>query len=197
MYPLGKFAIAAISALTAVVSGLGTEDTSARHAHTEQVATRGAPAVVFLASITTPVKRSPIMRPVATTTTTTTTTTVPVAPHRGHDQMCPEWHEAALKAGWAPDHLSKLSYIMWRESRCLPSAHNTKDPTPDGSRGLVQINGYWCRVNRYNPQGFLQAHKVLGTCQDLHDPETNLKAALTIWRYGRDLGRSGWGPWTV
>lgn len=118
-------------------------------------------------------------------------------PYREADQACPQWHQAALQAGWAPEHVSKLSYLMWRESRCLPEAHNTKDPTPDGSRGLVQINGYWCRANKYNPDGFLQARGVLSTCSDLHDPATNLKAALAIWQYGRDLGRSGWGPWAV
>lgn len=197
MYHVGKFAIAAVSALTAIVASIGTGDTAARFAETEQVASRGAP-IVFPATTAPPKKPVTVTKVTPTTTTTTTTTTIPpVGPYRGADQMCPEWHQTALQAGWALEHVSKLSYIMWRESRCDPSAHNTKDPTPDGSRGLVQINGYWCRVNRYNPDGFLQSHGVLNTCSDLHDPATNLKAALVIWQYGRDLGRSGWGPWAV
>ena len=196
MYHLGKFAIAAVSAVAAVLAGIGTGDSAARYADTQQVAVRGAP-IVFPVSTVSVSKQPRATKATTTTTTTTTTTVAPVEPYRGADQMCPQWHQTALQAGWAPEHLPKLSYIMWRESRCLPAAHNTKDPTPDGSRGLVQINGYWCRSNRYNPGGFLQAHGVLGICADLHDPATNLKAALVIWQYGRDLGRSGWGPWAV
>jgi hypothetical protein len=198
MYHVGKFAIAAVSAMTAVLAGLGPGDTSARYAEVQQVAER-RPVIVFPSTTAPkpqPVTVKPRVTP-TTTTTTTTTTTIPVAPHRGADQMCPEWHQTALQVGWAPEDLPKLSYVLWRESRCDPTAHNTKDPTPDGSRGLSQINGYWCRVNQFNPEGFLQAHGVLDTCADLHDPVTNLTAALTIWRYGRNLGRSGWGPWAV
>jgi hypothetical protein len=196
MFHVGKFAIAAVSAVTAILAGIGTGDTSARYAEVQKVAER-RPVIVF-PSTTAPARKPVTVKPaMSPTTTTTTTTTVPVAPHRGADQMCPEWHQTALQVGWAPEDLSKLSYVLWRESRCDPAAHNTKDPTPDGSRGLSQINGYWCRINRHNPEGFLQAHGVLDTCSDLHDPVVNLTAALTIWRYGRDLGRSGWGPWAV
>lgn len=196
MFHVGKFAIAAVSAVTAILAGIGTGDTSARYAEVQKVAER-KPVIVF-PSTTAAVRKPAIMKPVVSpTTTTTTTTTVPVAPHRGADQMCPEWHQTALQVGWAPEDLSKLSYVLWRESRCDPMAHNTKDPTPDGSRGLSQINGYWCRANRYNPGGFLQSRGVLNTCSDLHDPAVNLMAALAIWQYGRDLGRTGWGPWAV
>jgi hypothetical protein len=35
----------------------------------------------------------------------------------------------ALNVGWSRSHISKLDYVMWRESRCLPNAFNSKDPT--------------------------------------------------------------------
>jgi len=199
MFHLDKFAIAVVSVMTTVFAGIGADSTSARYAEVHQVAER-RPVIVF-PSTTAPAHKPVIVKPravpISTPTTTTTTTTVPVEPYRKGHQMCPEWHQTALQVGWAPEDLSKLSYVLWRESRCDPSAHNTKDPTPDGSRGLSQINGYWCRKNTLNPEGFLQSHGVLETCTDLHNPVVNLTAALTIWQYGRNLGRSGWGPWAV
>lgn len=124
------------------------------------------------------------------TTTTTTSTTVPDI-----DAPCPEWHPTAIEAGWDTDHLERLGYIIWRESRCQPDAFNGDDPN-GGSVGLVQINQYWCKQNRYNPDGWLQAQGVLGHCDDLHDPLTNLTAALAIYGYAEGRG-CGWSPWTT
>jgi hypothetical protein len=175
-----------------------------------QTASAPAPTSTTVSPTTTVAPKAPT--PTTTAPPTTTTTTVPstttelakpatvkleLQSQAGQHQMCPEWHQAAAEAGWQLEHIAKLSYIMWRESRCDTSAHNTKDPTPDGSRGLVQINGYWCRKNTHNPEGFLQKRGILQNCTELHNPATNLKAALAIWQYGRDLGRSGWGPWAV
>lgn len=101
---------------------------------------------------------------------------------------CPELWATALQAGWAWVHLEKLDYLMWRESRCVPTAFNSKDPN-GGSLGLLQINFFWCKPNRYTKQGFLQDKEVLSECSSLADPAANLKAALTIYR------NSGWGPW--
>jgi hypothetical protein len=126
--------------------------------------------------------------------TTTTTTTVP-AFQPDPDALCPEWHETALEAGWPEDVLSRLDYIMWRESRCLPEAFNPTDPN-GGSIGLTQINRFWCIPTRYNPDGWLQGNGLVSDCNDLYDPVTNLTAALAIWEYAETNG-CGWSPWAT
>lgn len=114
------------------------------------------------------------------------------------DARCPQWHQTAIDAGWPIIELRRLDHIMWRESRCQPTAHNPHDPQ-SGSRGLVQINGFWCRTNRYepNPAGFLGALGVLEHCNDLYDPAVNLEAARWIYTYQVFNGRCGWLPWTT
>jgi len=122
----------------------------------------------------------------------TTTTTEPVKPYRqaAEDSMCPMWHELATSIGWPQEELSKLSYVLWRESRCQPEQHNPDDPM-GGSNGLMQINQFWCKPTQYWPDGWLQSHGVLTSCDDLYDPETNLKAGYSIWL------NSGWSPWNM
>jgi hypothetical protein len=124
--------------------------------------------------------------------TTTTTTTLPVEPYKPNspDWICPEYHDLAIEMGWPEDELSKLSYVMYRESRCRPDQHNPDDPM-GGSNGLVQINQFWCKPTRYWPNGWLQSHGVLVSCDDLYIAGVNLKAALAIWE------NSGWSPWNV
>ena len=79
----------------------------------------------------------------------TTTTTLPAVPV---DHVCYEWLPAMLEAGWPadPDILATGLTIMWRESRCTPTA----DSGPD--HGLMQINRYWCKPSRYSAAGWLQ-----------------------------------------
>lgn len=132
-----------------------------------------------------------------TTSTTSTTTTVPIeVMATPGERSCPGWIPLAREVGWPDDQLDKLSYVMWRESRCQPLAHNSTDPV-SGSRGLTQINGYWCRPSKWSQAGWLQDRGVLDVCDDLYDPETNLRAALLVWYYGVEKGRTGWGPWAV
>lgn len=108
---------------------------------------------------------------------------------------CGEYHDLAIAVGWSEDQWKKLSKIMFRESRCNTLAHNTTDPTKAGSRGLIQINGFWCLPNRFNPNGFLQKVGVLGSCDDLWNPEINLRAGLAIYNYSEDVNDDGWHPW--
>jgi hypothetical protein len=96
----------------------------------------------------------------------------------------------AVEIGWPEEQLPKLSYAVYRESRCRPDQHNADDPM-GGSNGLVQINRFWCRPSQYWPDGWLQTQGVLDDCDELFDPETNLRAALAIWE------NSGWGPWNL
>ena len=163
-----------------------------------------------------------VQKPIATTTTTTTTTTTapPVSdqakahfsaaviteepekevatatktPESAED--CSQWKDLALEVGWPAEEWDRLNYVIWRESRCLPDVHNGLDPA-GGSRGLIQINGFWCRKNQYTDYGYLQDNNVLETCEDLFDPRVNLAAGLAIWKYGEDRSGCGWSPWAT
>lgn len=109
---------------------------------------------------------------------------------------CGEWHELAMAVGWTKEQWPKLSYVIHRESRCRIEAYNGTDPN-GGSRGLMQINGYWCKKNRWNPHGWLQAQGILETCDDLYKPEVNLRAGLAMWNYSQQYNGCGWRPWAT
>lgn len=109
---------------------------------------------------------------------------------------CGEYHDLAIAVGWTEAQWPKLSYVMHRESRCNIMSFNKSDPN-GGSRGLMQINGYWCRKNRYNPSGWLQAQGILNTCEDLFNPEVNLRAGLAMWNYSQARNKCGWKPWAT
>jgi len=109
---------------------------------------------------------------------------------------CGEWHDLAMSVGWTEAQWPKLSYVIYRESRCNIGTINKSDPN-GGSRGLMQINGYWCRKNKYNPSGWLQAQGTLNTCDDLFNPEVNLRSGLAIWNYSQQRNKCGWRPWAT
>jgi len=115
----------------------------------------------------------------------TTLTTQPDAPK----SLCEQVFDTAKTIGWPADQLGMLVAIAQRESRCQPDAFNPNDPN-GGSYGIMQANGYWCLPSRYWPNGYLQAHGLLTKCSDLFDRETNLRAALAIYRYS-----NGWRAW--
>lgn len=110
---------------------------------------------------------------------------------------CGEWRELALQVGWPAEEWSIMSYVLYRESRCSTISHYKGDPN-SGSRGLMQINGYWCRPSKWSKAGWLQDRGILATCDDLFDPEVNLRAGLAIWLYGEQKHGCGWrGPWAT
>lgn len=110
---------------------------------------------------------------------------------------CGQWHDLAISVGWPESEWPKLSKIMFRESRCHWSSHNKTDPN-SGSRGLLQINGYWCRKSQFTAHGWLQDLGILNVCDDLFNPTTNLRAGLAMWQYGEDKYGCGWrGPWAT
>ena len=128
------------------------------------------------------------------TSSTTTSTTEPPTPIVFPDTPCQEWAPLAVEAGWPPDPLmlDRLLKIMWRESRCTPTATSRDD-----DRGLLQIHtGSWCRPNRYNVIGWLQAQGIIDSCLDLYDPLENLQAARAIWLYSEARG-DAWRPWAL
>lgn len=132
--------------------------------------------------------------------TTTTTTTTPIAEKtqqvRLETYQHPEWIALAQDVGWPDTELARLDHVIHRESRGQPEVWNRDDPM-SGSRGLVQVNGFWCKRTTHNTHdaGFLGNLGVLASCEDLFDPRTNLEAALAIYEYGVDRHRCGWGPW--
>lgn len=105
--------------------------------------------------------------------TPTTSTTVPGIMHH-----CPQWEAEAIAQGWPLDQLHRLDHVMWRESRCLPDAHNGADPTQYGSRGLMQINGFW-------------VYRLELDADRLYEPAYNLRVALLAY------SASGWSPWGI
>lgn len=191
MYQLLKGSIALLLA--------GTGLLGAGKVAVEVTGVADSPAVVTLApTTTTPAAVRPTAAP-----TTSTTTTVPlnaeqmIAQARQTYGKCGEWHDLAIAVGWPEAEWPTLSYVIYRESRCNIGSWNKTDPN-SGSRGLMQINGFWCRPNRYDPNGFLKSVGVLNTCDDLFDGETNLRAGLAIWTYGQNKYGCGWrGPWAT
>jgi hypothetical protein len=102
---------------------------------------------------------------------------------------CDAVFEMAKHVGWDTDQLGTLIAVAQRESRCQFDAFNPAD-TYGQSYGVMQINDFWCKPSRYFKQGYLQAYGLLDTCQDLFDLETNMRAALNIYRYS-----NGWRAW--
>lgn len=99
---------------------------------------------------------------------------------------CPQWWQTAVDAGWRQSLLPTLDYLMWRESRCLPNQHNLKDPM-GGSRGLVQINGFWTP--------WLASRGIVRRSEGLFSPYPNLRSALAIYNYADGRYGNGFGPW--
>lgn len=108
--------------------------------------------------------------------------------------FCPQWQDFAKAAGWTTENIPVVDKLMHRESRCRPMALNStlnKDGSSD--YGLMQINDKtWCLPSRYSATGYLQARKIIKTCKDLLDPQTNLIAALAVYQ-AADNSFSPWG----
>ena len=113
------------------------------------------------------------------------TTTLPpvVIVEVSDDTKCQQWLQTALDAGWPNDRkiLDRLGFVMWRESRCQPTA----DSGPD--HGLTQIN---------------QIHTKwitdLGwTLEDMKDPAKNLRFAWLLYSGREANGQCGWTPWSL
>ena len=113
------------------------------------------------------------------------------------DFACNSWVRYAHGLGWHYDDLDELDYVLWRESRCDPTVHNTT-LNADGSTdiGLAQINDRsWCLPTRWYPQGYLPSLGVVSDCQDLFNPTLNLVSAMVIFNYSLEMNDNGWQPW--
>lgn len=89
---------------------------------------------------------------------------------------CPQYRRTAYAAGFTAQQFNRISPILWRESRCSPTAINQR--THD--YGVAQIHcagrANWCARLGISPAGMLNVF-------------TNLRAARLILRL------QGWGAW--
>lgn len=113
---------------------------------------------------------------------------------------CKEYFEMLNAVGFEGDDLKTADYIMFRESKCFPQAHNSDDPTTingvKGSLGLFQINLFWISKTAAYPEGFLQTVlKRNIKPKQLFNPELNIGAARAIFEYNQSLGGCGWTAW--
>lgn len=144
--------------------------------------------------------------PVITSTTVvvSSTTVEPTPTTTANDEVsaharCGQWWGLAQDMGWHADDMPTLDHVMWKESRCDPTQHNTT-LNRDGSTdiGLTQINDRsWCLPTRWYPNGYLQTLGILTKvgCGELFDPATNLKAAKAIHDYSQETNGNGFKPW--
>lgn len=98
-----------------------------------------------------------------------------VADARAKYGPCGEWHDLALSVGWPESEWPRLGYVLYRESRCIPSVWNGADA------GLSQIN----QVHRQWLSDMGWSHP-----DDMFDPVKNLTFAYRLWT------TSGWKPWS-
>jgi len=81
------------------------------------------------------------------------------------------------EGGW---DVRSMSRIMWKESRCDPTARSrTRDS------GLLQINDMW--IDEFTAQW--------GHTPDFNDPITNIKAAAVLCNESRRANRACERPW--
>lgn len=117
--------------------------------------------------------------------TTTTSSTIYIDPY---SSACEQFSALAINLGWDANQRTVLEAVMARESSCIPNQINRKDPN-GGSRGLLQINGFWHK--------YLRERGIISKPADLLHAETNLRAGLAIYNYGMERYGFGWGPWSV
>jgi soluble lytic murein transglycosylase-like protein len=119
------------------------------------------------------------------TTTSSTSSTIYIDPY---SSVCEQFSALAVNLGWPQNERTVLESVMFRESRCIPNAVNSKDPN-GGSRGLMQINGFWTP--------WLTDAGIITSAENLLQADVNLRAALAIYNYGVDKHGYGWGPWSA
>ncbi len=119
------------------------------------------------------------------TTTSSTSSTIYIDPY---SSACEQFSALAVNLGWPQNERTVLESVMFRESRCIPNAVNSKDPN-GGSRGLMQINGFWTP--------WLTDAGIITDAENLLQADVNLRAALAIYNYGVERHGYGWGPWSA
>lgn len=132
---------------------------------------------------------STVYSPVQPLQTPTTATTAPA----GTSGDCASYVAYGLQHGWPADQAEQLATIMRLESACNPAAIGDNG----ASRGLLQIHcPTWVAPSTYWPDGWAATHGYPITCDDLHDPKTNLQIGLMIYS-GVPGSAGGWRTWST
>lgn len=93
---------------------------------------------------------------------------------------CPEWHDLAVSIGWTDAAYSRMSPIMFRESRCQPTAINKRS----GDYGLFQVH-----MKLWGP--------ILGLAYDDNPVNGVLDPRVNVWAAAQILRRQGYGAWSM
>lgn len=93
---------------------------------------------------------------------------------------CPQWWSVATANGWSTADMAHVDFLMWRESRCTPTARSTTRDT-----GLLQINDIHL--------SWLAAYGI--DQQSLYDPAVNLRAGRLLFDQAQRMFGCGWQPW--
>ena len=127
---------------------------------------------------------------------TTTTAPVQIPPVVNAEGLkCEQWLPTAVLAGWPDDRqvLARLGAVMWRESRCSPTACAPSDSDRTSENGKVcrdygLIQGNWYAHHKWWAE--------LGITPDqMFDPYTNLHWAWLLYSGREAKGQCGWQPW--
>lgn len=119
------------------------------------------------------------------------------APNIFSSYKCGQWLPTAVLAGWPDDRqvLERLGAIVWRESRCQPTACAPSDSDRTSENGEV------CRDYGLMQGNWSAHHKwwaELGiTPEDMFDPYTNLHWAWLLYSGREAQGKCGWQPWSI
>ncbi len=97
-------------------------------------------------------------------------------------QYEPQLAAQAPPGGW---DVATMSMVMWRESKCTPTARSATNDT-----GLLQIND----INHAHLRAALGE---VVTKYSLTDPMQNIRAASELCRFWQAYGRGCYSPWRI
>lgn len=121
-------------------------------------------------------------------------TTVEASPSvaKQAEGRCTAWSAIARAEGFPEAAIPTLEEILYLESRCEPGI--VGDAEHGGSYGIAQIHTpTWCKPSKYWPEGYLQTHGIVLTCDDLFDPAIAIRAAKAIY----DYAGGSFEPWST
>jgi hypothetical protein len=111
---------------------------------------------------------------------------------KASEGRCTQWSAIAAAEGFIEAEIDVLERILWLESRCQPTI--VGDEEHGGSYGIAQIHTpTWCKSSKFYPNGYLQTHGIVLTCDDLFDPVLAIRAARAIYIYAGHSFR----PWST
>lgn len=90
-------------------------------------------------------------------------------------ERCPKYERLIRQHGLP---VRMFSYIMYRESRCLPRVIGKNAPGVPSDYGLLQINGSWKTITARI------CRTPYGDLKPLLTPACNVKVAAYLWRNG-------------